>query len=161
MVVGWAFLSPLSKHLGWAPGPVGDMSHGARGWILWTSLGIMCADSLVSLVPVVVEQISKVLAQRRIRGSENDERQTDDKEMETPDRLVPTDWVTFGVLSSIIVGTLLVWIVFGNEVIKPWATVLGYILGGLLSVIGYVTQSSLISPTNVSAVEFEHSEKQI
>jgi hypothetical protein len=121
----------------------------------------MCADSLVSLVPVVVEQISKVLAQRRIRGSENDERQTDDKEMETPDRLVPTDWVTFGVLSSIIVGTLLVWIVFGNEVIKPWATVLGYILGGLLSVIGYVTQSSLISPTNVSAVEFEHSEKQI
>jgi hypothetical protein len=123
----------------------------------------MCADSLVSLLPVVVEQISNILDQRRIRPLENhnDERGQDDGEMETPDRLVPTDWVTLGVLSSIIVGTFLVWVVFGNEVIKPWATVLGFILGGLLSVIGYVMQSSSISPTDVSAVEFEHSEKQI
>lgn len=52
MLVGWAVLSPLSKHAGWAPGPVGDMTSGARGWILWISLAIMCADSLVSLLPV-------------------------------------------------------------------------------------------------------------
>ncbi|KAF7771568.1 hypothetical protein Agabi119p4_5879 [Agaricus bisporus var. burnettii] len=138
MVVGWAFLSPLSKYSGWAPGPVGDMSNGARGWILWTSLGIMCADSLVSLLPVALEQITNIFDRRRIRlfGAQNDERIKEDREVETPDRLVPTDWVTFGVLLSIIVGTFLVWVVFGNEVIKPWATVLGFILGGLLSVIG-------------------------
>ena len=32
MFVAWAILSPISKHNGWAPGPVGDMTTGARGW---------------------------------------------------------------------------------------------------------------------------------
>ncbi|KAF7320213.1 hypothetical protein MKEN_00805800 [Mycena kentingensis (nom. inval.)] len=50
MIVGWGILSPISKLSGWAPGPVGDMTNGARGWILWTSLAIMCSDSLVSLM---------------------------------------------------------------------------------------------------------------
>jgi hypothetical protein len=31
MVVGWAFMSPLSKYLGWAPGPVSSSVDGARG----------------------------------------------------------------------------------------------------------------------------------
>lgn len=34
MIVGWAVLSPLSKHLGWAPGPVSSTTNGARGWIV-------------------------------------------------------------------------------------------------------------------------------
>lgn len=34
MLVGWAVLSPLSKHLGWAPGPVSSSTTGARGWIV-------------------------------------------------------------------------------------------------------------------------------
>lgn len=123
----------------------------------------MCADSLVSLLPVALEQITNIFDRRRIRlfGAQNDERVKEDREVETPDRLVPTDWVTFGVLLSIIVGTFLVWVVFGNEVIKPWATVLGFILGGLLSVIGYVIQSLSVSPTDVFTAEFEHSEKRI
>ena len=31
MLFGWAFLAPLSKHMGWAPGPVGSTIDGARG----------------------------------------------------------------------------------------------------------------------------------
>lgn len=48
-VIGWGILSPLAKHKGWAPGPVPDWTNGSKGWIVWISLAIMLADSLVSL----------------------------------------------------------------------------------------------------------------
>ncbi|KAJ8115190.1 hypothetical protein OPT61_g3107 [Boeremia exigua] len=48
-VIGWGILSPLAKHKGWAPGPVSDWTNGSKGWIVWISLAIMLADSLVSL----------------------------------------------------------------------------------------------------------------
>lgn len=143
MIVGWAVLSPLSKLSGWAPGPVGDMTNGARGWILWTSLGIMCADSFVSLVPVLADYINNFISKRRKDYSVVDE---GNHEPETEDRLVPMSWVLTGVTISVIVGTLLVWIVFGHDGIKPWATVIGFILGGMLSIIGCVY---LICPSPV------------
>lgn len=48
-VVGWGILSPLAKHMGWAPGPVSSWENGSKGWIVWVSLAIMLADSIVSL----------------------------------------------------------------------------------------------------------------
>jgi OPT family oligopeptide transporter len=48
-IVGWGVLSPLAKHRGWAPGPVSDWTTGSKGWIVWISLAVMLADSLVSL----------------------------------------------------------------------------------------------------------------
>lgn len=138
MLVGWGILSPLAKHSGWAPGPVGDMTSGSRGWILWVSLAIMCTDSLVSLIPVVYEIVVQKLLPSRISlsllGSEGTVKE--DKEVETEDRLVPLSWVIWGTSGSVVVGTGLVWLVFGGEGIKPWATVVGYILGALLSVLG-------------------------
>ncbi|KAF5367511.1 hypothetical protein D9758_003763 [Tetrapyrgos nigripes] len=135
MFLGWGILSPISKYAGWAPGPVGDMTTGARGWILWVSLAIMCADSLVSLTPLVFETLVDVI--RRKAGYRGDDSSTkkEDNEVETEDRLVPYRWVYMGWAVSVVVGTFLVWIVFGHEGIKPWATILGYILGGLLSVL--------------------------
>jgi len=137
MLMGWAFLSPLSKWSGWAPGPVGDMSTGARGWILWVSLGIMCADSFVSLLPVALDYVSEAVHPWR-RGYLNIEESDVQRhqETETEDRIVPNDWVVKGLFLSISIGTFLVWIVFGNKGIKPWATFLGFVLGGLLSIIG-------------------------
>ena len=131
MLVGWAVLSPIARYSGWAPGPVGDMTNGARGWILWTSLAIMCTDSLVSLVPVVHE----IIVDRMWRSSAGGDRD-DDKESETEERLVPMKWVVWGTAGSVVVGTILVWLVFGHEGIKPWATIIGYIMGALLSVLG-------------------------
>ena len=61
-----------------------------------------------------------------------------DNDVETPDRLVPTRWVLSGLAASVIIGTLLVWMVFGDEGIKPWATLIGFAVGGLLSILGYV-----------------------
>ncbi|KAJ1954311.1 OPT super, partial [Linderina pennispora] len=48
-LVGWGVLSPIAKTEGWAPGPVGDWKNGSRGWILWVSLAVMIAESVVSL----------------------------------------------------------------------------------------------------------------
>lgn len=140
MLVGWAILSPLSKHSGWAPGPVGDMTTGARGWILWTSLAIMCTDSLVSLAPVVSEIFAKKIWNRHSSSKDDEE---DDKEVETEDRLVPMKWVAWGLGGSVVFGTVIVWLVFGDEGIKPWATLIGFAMGGLLSVLGYVRSTSI------------------
>lgn len=48
-VVGWGILSPLAKDKGWAPGPVSDWETGSKGWIVWISLAIMLADSIISM----------------------------------------------------------------------------------------------------------------
>lgn len=48
-IIGWGILSPLAKSMGWAPGPVGDWNTGSKGWIVWVSLAVMLADSVVSL----------------------------------------------------------------------------------------------------------------
>lgn len=135
MLVGWGILSPLSKYSGWAPGPVGDMTVGARGWILWVSLAIMCSDSVVSLVPVVVE-VFRDKVWRALRGHSGDDTAPETKEVETEDRLVPMSWVVWGLGGSVVLGTVLVWLVFGDEGIKPWATLIGFVMGGLLSVLG-------------------------
>ena len=136
MLVGWGILSPVSKYSGWAPGPVGDMTVGARGWILWVSLAIMCSDSVVSLVPVVVELVQEKVW-RTFRG-QNSDMAPETKEVETEDRLVPMSWVVWGLSGSVVLGTILVWLVFGDEGIKPWATLIGFVMGGLLSVLGWV-----------------------
>jgi len=48
-IVGWGILSPLAKSRNWAPGPVEDWETGSKGWIVWISLAIMLADSIISL----------------------------------------------------------------------------------------------------------------
>ena len=48
-IIGWAILSPMAKSKGYAPGPVSDWETGSKGWIVWVSLAIMLADSVVSL----------------------------------------------------------------------------------------------------------------
>jgi len=103
MLVGWGILSPLSKHMGWAPGPVGDMTTGARGWILWTSLAIMCADSVVSLLPVAWEFVRKAAKRHNpdLSTTDSDEvHNKPDDETETEDRLVPGSWVCGGYRSA-------------------------------------------------------------
>jgi OPT family oligopeptide transporter len=48
-VIGWAVLSPMAKHRGWAPGPVSNWETGSKGWIVWVSLAIMLADAVINL----------------------------------------------------------------------------------------------------------------
>ncbi|KAG8984932.1 hypothetical protein FRB90_005045, partial [Tulasnella sp. 427] len=131
MIVGWAILSPLSKHKGWAPGPVSSMGNGARGWILWVALAIMCAEAVVSLVPVIVEFARGL--QRLWYSSKNDE---EEEETEPEERRVPTSWVLGGMAATILFGTIVVWMIFGAAGIRPWATVLAFLIGSVLGLLG-------------------------
>ncbi|KAL5365291.1 OPT oligopeptide transporter protein-domain-containing protein [Aspergillus floccosus] len=54
-VLGWGILSPLAKARGWAPGPVDSWEDGSKAWIVWVSLAIMLADSLVSLCWLIIK----------------------------------------------------------------------------------------------------------
>jgi OPT family oligopeptide transporter len=70
-IVGWGILSPLAKNRGWAPGPVDDWETGSKGWIVWVSLAIMLADSVVSLgyialTPLVMHRGEYVEIMRRM-----------------------------------------------------------------------------------------------
>ena len=57
-IVGWGVLSPIAKYAEWASGPVDDWKYGSRGWILWISLAVMIADSLVSLSIISYKELS-------------------------------------------------------------------------------------------------------
>ncbi|WWC73114.1 uncharacterized protein I206_107080 [Kwoniella pini CBS 10737] len=159
MLVGWAVLSPLSKNLGWAPGPVGSTTEGARGWILWVALAIMIAESIISLLPITISSTSTLIRHYKKRSSGPrifqpsssprtsnvtdddyydplDEHEDDDPETEPPERLVPMSWIKAGLVASAVLGVGLVWAVFGKDGIHPWATALGLVLASMLSLIG-------------------------
>ncbi|KAL9044344.1 MAG: hypothetical protein Q9214_002511, partial [Letrouitia sp. 1 TL-2023] len=48
-ILGWGILSPLAKNKGWAPEKVDEWFGGSKGWIVWVSLAIMLADSVINL----------------------------------------------------------------------------------------------------------------
>ena len=98
----------------------------------------MSSDSIVSLVPILRESFQKLVRKKR-------EDDSDDNEVESEDRLVSTQWVIWGLFASVTFGTVTVWFVFGNEGIKPWATVAGFFMGTLLSILGYVPSIKDIS----------------
>ncbi|KAK7921013.1 hypothetical protein PG985_009035 [Apiospora marii] len=56
-IVGWGILSPIAHNRGWAPGPISDWESGSKGWIVWISLAIMLADSVISLGYVAARPI--------------------------------------------------------------------------------------------------------
>ncbi|KAL8944872.1 MAG: hypothetical protein Q9216_000162 [Gyalolechia sp. 2 TL-2023] len=57
-LIGWGLLSPLAKSRGWAMGPVDDWESGSQGWIVWVSLAIMLADSVINLGWLVVRSLT-------------------------------------------------------------------------------------------------------
>ncbi|KEF60441.1 uncharacterized protein A1O9_02002 [Exophiala aquamarina CBS 119918] len=58
-IIGWAILSPIAKHNGWAPGDVDDWETGSKGWIVWVSLAIMLADAVVNLGWLLLRPVIK------------------------------------------------------------------------------------------------------
>lgn len=66
-ILGWGILAPLSKYMKWAPGPIDDWVSGGQGWILWVSLSIMVADSLVSFIVLSVKSVQDFIIDYRSR----------------------------------------------------------------------------------------------
>ncbi|KAG0044890.1 hypothetical protein BGZ83_009835 [Gryganskiella cystojenkinii] len=158
-LVGWGILSPLATLNKWVAGPVGSSMDGARGWILWISLGVMIAESIVSLLGVVVLSL---IAHRRYRirvarhaerkhllapgtfasGLESqdhtiEEEDDNDEDENAPiDQLVPLKIWVCGLILSSALCLVLIWVVFHDQHMPVYATVLALVLGSLLSVLG-------------------------
>lgn len=157
-VVGWAMLSPLSKSYGWAPGPVDDWQKGSRGWIVWVSLSIMLADSILSLVAIIFEYCTRQIISRHKlrrgsyqplmeqdtefrsgtqRGRQLSRLKPDDQVLEDDapaEHLVPDTMVFSGLFVSCLLCIGAIRIVFGQ--VPLYATVVAFFLALLLSVMG-------------------------
>src|SRR3954447_238772 len=100
----------------------------------------MISESIISLLPIIISYARKMLnhykrhhtqalfhtntADESLDGLDPDKVDDDDwnddePELEPPERLVPTSWVTIGLSASAILGVAMVWIIFGDEGIKP------------------------------------------
>lgn len=113
------------------------------------------AESVISLLPIIASSLSKFLSHRAQRKTgavflPSDERGTEyvdfdpdeDPEDEPESRLVPMSWVWTGLISSGVAGVAIVWALFGNEGIKPWATAFGFLLACVLALLGCVPLKS-------------------
>ncbi|KAF8935797.1 hypothetical protein BGZ52_003842 [Haplosporangium bisporale] len=157
-IVGWGILSPIVTNKGWVTGPVSSSSSGARGWILWVSLGVMIAEAVVSLLGVIV--LSLIAHYRlRIREQRQKDRRAaleasaaqtgasveafseleleEEEEDDAPiDQLVPLRLWVIGLILSSALCLLLIWVVFRDQHMPVYATLLAVVLGCILSVLG-------------------------
>jgi len=160
-VVGWGVLSPLAKYKGWASGSVDDWEHGSKGWIVWISLAIMLADSIVSLghlalrsclryfpavedVWVAVVKTAFGLGSRQgytsVRSQDdNDDEDGDDEEKSQddapPEQQISDRIVGVGLVLSIVFCIACIHIVFGN-LVPLYATVTAVFMALVLSIMG-------------------------
>ncbi|KAF9926367.1 hypothetical protein FBU30_004031 [Linnemannia zychae] len=155
-VVGWGILSPIVTKKKWVTGPVGSSTTGARGWILWISLGVMIAEAVISLLGVIVLSFiahyrrrtrEKRRAERRAAleasaaqtGADIDafsiEEDLDDQDAPI-DQLVPLKIWVCGLILSSALCLLLIWVVFKDQHMPVYATLLAIVLGCILSVLG-------------------------
>ncbi|KAI9289002.1 OPT oligopeptide transporter protein-domain-containing protein [Umbelopsis sp. AD052] len=160
-VVGWGILSPIAHFAGWAPGPVDDWKDGSKGWILWISLGVMIAESFVSLTVVFVRSIVKSFRGTKpskpqqpvqiVTGSEATEdvivseldesaglRDYEEEEEEDapPDQLVSPIVTFIGLIFSTLLCLAGVAYVFGTDLLPLHMTFVAVVLAMILSVLG-------------------------
>ncbi|CEQ42518.1 SPOSA6832_04344, partial [Sporobolomyces salmonicolor] len=156
MLCGWAILSPLSHYSGWAPGPVSSSINGARGWILWPALAIMCAESVMSLGLVAVSALqpwfrhrtpsalfvsSEAALHRRdsldsVSSTASSAQPAPIEEDLRAEDEPPLQLVLLGVALSCISCVVLVAYVFGEDGIRWWATIVALILASAFSILG-------------------------
>ncbi|KAI8886675.1 OPT superfamily oligopeptide transporter [Backusella circina FSU 941] len=142
-VMGWGVLSPLAYYMGWAPGPVDDWKSGSKGWILWISLGVMIAESCVSLAIVLIRTIVRIFRNKKPE-LEEDETTTllpmeyeKEEEVDAPKRQQVSNYTALlGLGLSTLACICLVRIVFGPEVLPPTMTLLAVIVAMFLSILG-------------------------
>ncbi|KAL0137027.1 OPT oligopeptide transporter protein-domain-containing protein [Mucor lusitanicus] len=156
-IVGWGILSPIAHYAEWAPGPINDWKSGSKGWILWISLGVMISESIVSLLIVLVKQLSVMLCSREApRHAEQhqdllhdqDDVDEDDNWAESDDwssiqnddlpaeKQVPLHVTIVGLCCSIALCVVMVKIVFGSDIMPEWMTIVSIILAMFLSILG-------------------------
>lgn len=151
-VIGWGILSPAAYYAGWAPGPIDDWKTGSKGWILWISLGVMIAESCVSLIVVLVRSIVKTVRRKQEEGlyatvSNSDESVQEEMiehvseeeivEVDAPaSQQVSRKVATIGLIASTVLCVVLVRAVFGPEAMPVGMTLVSILIAMFLSVLG-------------------------
>ena len=92
-LVGWGLLAPMAHAKGWTTGPIKDVGTGPTGWLLWISLAIMLADSVVSLSVVLIKILRPQMAlsssiSKRRSDNENSNNTNNDGSIEDDDTAV-------------------------------------------------------------------------
>ncbi|EFQ97842.1 oligonucleotide transporter [Nannizzia gypsea CBS 118893] len=162
-IIGWALLSPLAKHNGWAPGPVDNWETGSKGWIVWVSLAIMLADSIINLAwlairplvnhgPGFVVRLQYNLRQKQfwtslfsgssssshgytaIRAREGHDLKAEDYDA-PPSELISNRTVMILLPLALILNVVCMRIAFG-DIISPFLSIAATLLALLLSIMG-------------------------
>ncbi|KAK0533945.1 OPT superfamily protein [Tilletia horrida] len=132
--VGWAILSPIAYFSGWAPGDPLSEKDGSRAWLMWIALAIMCSESILGLVALLLtngsENIKKLikvpswLQSKQMRrqqqqqpgildtGADRDGVDAGDVEHEPPSRLTSTRTVVSGLVASTVLAVILIQLTF-------------------------------------------------
>jgi OPT family oligopeptide transporter len=137
-VVGWGILSPMAYYAGWAPGPVSDWKTGSKGWILWISLGVMIAESCVSLLVVLIRAIAQYSAKKNalLYAEEESVVIMEEEEQDAPAHQQVSKSVTIiGLTVSTVLCIGLIHVVFPG-VMPIGMTLLAIVFAMLFSVLG-------------------------
>lgn len=134
--LGWAVLAPMAYHFHWVTGPIDDWQTGGQGWILWISLTIMLADTIVSFLVFTFKSSSTLITD--FLKSNNGEQVEGSSEADgdaEPQHLLP-QWVAIiGLALSTVFCIAAVRIVFGHTV-PVYITFVSVALAMLLSILG-------------------------
>lgn len=138
------------------------------GWILWPALAIMMAESILSISSVAVSTLCAPRRQRPKRSAsfaddadgpeeEHDEQEEDYDEGKGKGEEADPRIVIGGVLLSCVSCVVLVAVVFGEEGIKWWATVIALGLASTFSILGCAFVSSPVSVLGLTLPCIRHS----
>ena len=136
------------------PAPVEDWEHGSKGWIVWISLAIMLADSIVSLGYLALRSTARYIPQVRnalgkisgrghsgytsVAGNDDTDSNPDDEkdELDAPeDQQISDRLVWVGLVLSIVFCIGCIHIVFG-DLVPLYATVTAVFMALVLSIMG-------------------------
>jgi OPT family oligopeptide transporter len=162
--LGWAILSPIAKYKDWAPGPVDDWTNGSKGWIIWVSLAIMLADSIINLGWLVLRTsyaslpwLKAKLHSFRRNGFQGTDRahvaysalhpptegaeglstinEEEDERDAPPSELISNKTVAIFLPLTLVLNVVCMHIAFG-DIISPFLSTLATLLAVLLSIMG-------------------------
>ncbi|OLL24058.1 putative oligopeptide transporter [Neolecta irregularis DAH-3] len=131
--IGWGILSPLAKSQGWAPGPVDDWQSGSKGWILWASLSIMSADSIVSLAVLLVQNLRSKYPGNQYKEIGEEIEQFDDNP-QTHDDTIGVSFTVVGILASSVICVIATKFVFG-DVVPVYTIIFAIVIAAFLSML--------------------------
>ncbi|KAK5583572.1 hypothetical protein RB653_005169 [Dictyostelium firmibasis] len=169
-IIGWGILGPIAHSAGWTitsntPGASKSSSLiGVKGWVLWISLFIMLAESLVSLSVLVIRMVLiKFGVIKNYNGKFSDAQCVDPAPVS---QRVPNLWWIAGTVASGILCVVIVSPLFGLEIYETVIAVVLSLLTSILAVralgetdinpvsgIGKISQIifAVVSPKNILA----------